>query len=124
MVLKGGHIIGYNERRRTNGKKEVVIYEICDILACYYGLKEVPQEQKQKIIEFLKQNGAHWEQYVSRIDRETKAHYYYCAPPKSIKKIDFSKLDVKVKVIQIYSWLLFLEYCDSEILDDEDHFFS
>ena len=107
---------------------EVIIYEICDYLTCCYGLKDVPLEKKEKIIEFLKQNGAHWEQYVSRIDRETKAHYYhYCGPPKSIKKIDFTELanlGIKVKVIQVYSGWEFLENCDSEMLDDEDHFFS
>ena len=108
---------------------EVIIYEICDYLVCNYALKQVPKELKQKIIEFLKENGAHWDEYVSRLDRETKAHYYfYSAPPKSIHKIDFSslssKLGVKITVEPVYSWWLFLEYCDSETLEDEDHFFS
>jgi len=111
-----------------SAENEAIIYEICDALVCAYGLKQVPQEYKNTIIEFLKQNGAHWREYVSRIDRETKAHfYYYVAPPKSIKKIDFSllsNLGIKVKVIPVYTVFQFLEGCDSETLDDEDHFFS
>jgi len=108
-----------------SAENENIIYEYCGFLSCWYGLKKVQEKEKQKIIEFLKQNGAHWEQYVSRIDRETKAHFYfYSAPPKDIKKIDFSGLGIKVKVAQVYTFFQFLEGCDSETLDDEDHFFS
>jgi hypothetical protein len=121
-----------NENEKEEVEKEtneVIIYEICDFLSCWYGLKHVPKDLKQKIIDFLKENGAKWEETVSRIDRETKIHYYfYSAPPKDIKKIDFSviasKLGIKIKVVPVYSVLLFLHNCDHEVLEDEDHFFS
>jgi len=110
-------------------EKEVIIYEICDFLTCCYALKHVPSGIKQKVIEFLKENGAKWTEYVSRLDRETKIHYYYyCGPPKSIHKIDFSSLSsqlgVKITVEPVYRVLPFLHECDHEVLDDEDHFFS
>jgi len=101
---------------------EIEIYKF----GCEYGLNKVPEAIRPFIEEFLKEHGGHRKSYEIPERGMSEIFYFFETPPNVIlpwEKLE-KKLGIKIKIVVEDTFLIFLlKGCDSELFDDEDHFF-
>jgi len=100
--------------------REIEIYKY----GCKYGLKKVPEAIRPVVEDFLEHEG-HRKSYEIPERGMSEIFYYFENPQKVLpwEKLE-KKLGIKIKIVVEDTFLIFLlKGCDSELFDDEDHFF-